>query len=107
MQSHSMGAAFNYLARDINLFARYGGRLTLREYQKAPAQAIIESVLRQDGKSLVVLFPRQSGKNEVQAQVECYLLCLLNQTPSRTGQNLAHLASAVVECHAPVGACAA
>jgi hypothetical protein len=28
----------------------------------------------------VVLFPRQSGKNELQAQIECYLLTLLQRT---------------------------
>ena len=41
--------------------------------------SILESVLNHLGLSFVVLFPRQSGKNELQAQLEVYLLLLFSQ----------------------------
>ncbi len=54
-------------------FARLSG-ITLRKYQRAVAEAIFTSVENRRGDSLVVLFPRQSGKNELQAQLEAYFL---------------------------------
>ena len=55
-------------------------KINLRPYQTAPALAIIDRVLNCRGYSFVVMFPRQSGKNELQAQIETYLLVLLSQT---------------------------
>ncbi len=46
----------------------------LRQYQLAPALAIIDSVLHGRGLEFAVMFPRQSGKNETQAHVEAYLM---------------------------------
>ena len=40
---------------------------SLRNYQLAPALAILKSVREKSGNTYVVIFPRQSGKNEVQA----------------------------------------
>ena len=54
-------------------FARLSG-IKLRKYQRAVAEAVFRSVENQRGDSLVVLFPRQSGKNELQAQLEAYFL---------------------------------
>ncbi len=54
-------------------FAALGG-LTLRAYQRDVAYAISASVLNASGHSFVVMFPRQSGKNELQAQLEAYFL---------------------------------
>ena len=54
--------------------------IELREYQREVVRAIVESVVRGQGRSIVVMFPRQSGKNEVQAQIEAYLLTLLSLT---------------------------
>ena len=62
-------------------FARLGG-LTLRAYQQTVAQAIVHNVLLQRGSSFAVMFPRQSGKNELQAQIEAYLLMLLRHQPA-------------------------
>jgi hypothetical protein len=61
---------------DPCLFAALGG-LRLRNYQRNVAYAITKSVLSARGNSFVVMFPRQSGKNELQAQVEAYLLLRL------------------------------
>ena len=64
------------LTHDLNDFIGAAGRLTLRGYQKQVAEAIIDSVLNHRGHTIVVQFPRQSGKNELQAQVEAYLLTM-------------------------------
>ena len=61
---------------DITLFSRSAGGLVLRRYQEGVAAAILESVIRQRGFSFAVMFPRQSGKNELQAQIEAYLMVL-------------------------------
>ena len=60
-------------------FCRFAGGIRLRSYQQAPAEAILRSIRGRLGHTIVVLFPRQSGKNELQAQIECYLLLMLSQ----------------------------
>lgn len=54
--------------------------LKLRSYQREVCAAVADSVLAGRGLSLVVMFPRQSGKNELQAQLEAYLLTLFSRT---------------------------
>jgi len=66
------------LLRDVALFIRYASGLKLRRYQESVARAIVHSVLHHQGLSFVVIFPRQSGKNELQAQIQAYLLTLLS-----------------------------
>ena len=66
------------ITADICAFSARTSRISLRSYQQAVARAVVESVLREEGRSFVVMFPRQSGKNELQAQIECYLLLLLS-----------------------------
>ena len=56
--------------------------LTLRSYQVPVARAVVDSVLHARGLSFVVIFPRQSGKNELQAQLETYLLARLAGYPA-------------------------
>ncbi len=70
------------ILKDVCLFSRYGSSLKLRSYQVQPARAIVESVLKRQGRTFVVMFPRQSGKNELQAQIECYLLTILSGRPA-------------------------
>lgn len=67
------------LLRDVTLFTRYASGLKLRAYQEDVARAIVDSVVQRKGHSIVVVFPRQSGKNELQAQIETYLLTLFSQ----------------------------
>ncbi len=57
-------------------FADTTSAIKLRQYQIAPAEAIALSVRDKIGLSFVIMFPRQSGKNELQAQLETYLLTL-------------------------------
>ncbi len=65
--------------KDMGLFVEHASGLRLREYQVGVAVAVVDSVIYQRGISFVVMFPRQSGKNELQAQIETYLLTLLSQ----------------------------
>ena len=55
---------------DICVFCECAGGLRLRQYQQAVARAVLEAVFNERGLSFVVMFPRQSGKNELQAQLE-------------------------------------
>ncbi len=66
--------------RDPALFAEHAGGMRLRGYQQAASRAIVDSVVRREGRTFVVIFPRQSGKNELQAQLEAYLLLLCSTT---------------------------
>ncbi len=62
---------------DLLEFIRAGG-ITLRRYQEKVARAIVDAALNRRGLSFAVMFPRQSGKNEMQAQIEAYLLWALS-----------------------------
>lgn len=64
--------------KDPQVCAAVASGLELRSYQVGPARAIVRSVIEQRGDSIVVMFPRQSGKNELQAQIETFLLLLLS-----------------------------
>jgi hypothetical protein len=70
------------ILRSITLFSAHASGVTLRSYQEAAALAILDSVIHKRGLSFVVIFPRQSGKNELQAQIEAYLLTLYSLTPA-------------------------
>lgn len=69
-----------FLLEDPLRFAQAASGISLRAYQAEVVLAILNSVRRGLGLSFVVMFPRQSGKNELQAQLEAYLLLLLSQT---------------------------
>jgi len=69
------------LLREPLLFVSAASRIRLRTYQREVFEAVIDSVLQRKGLTFVVMFPRQSGKNELQAQIETYLLSLLSQLP--------------------------
>jgi hypothetical protein len=71
--------AIKWLLGDICLFSQGASDIRLRSYQREAARAIVRSVILGQGLSLVILFPRQSGKNELQAQIETYLLTLYSQ----------------------------
>lgn len=60
-------------------FARLNAGITLRSYQQEVAEAVFDSVVHRRGLGIVVMFPRQSGKNELQAHLEAYLLTLFSR----------------------------
>lgn len=68
---------FREIISDILNFCEVGSGLKLRWYQEGIPRAIIESVWEKAGRTFVVMLPRQSGKNELQAQIEAYLLLSL------------------------------
>lgn len=61
-------------ARTLASFARHVLRITLRPYQLQAAQAVIDSIRQGAGRSIVILFSRQSGKDELSANLKAYLL---------------------------------
>ena len=67
------------LLRSIDAFSQHASGVTLRAYQAPIAHAIIDSIVHRRGLSFVVMLPRQSGKNELQAQLQTYLLTLYSQ----------------------------
>ena len=69
---------YKKLLHDPVTFARCASGLALRKYQRGVVEAIFDSVIHQRGMEFVVMFPRQSGKNELQAQLEVYLLTLFS-----------------------------
>jgi hypothetical protein len=77
MDGQSSGDALHFIG--IFAFSARGG-ITLRNYQREVAHAVVDSVLQRKGLSFVVVFPRQSGKNTLQAQIEAYLLLMLSYT---------------------------
>ena len=64
----------------IDSFIRNFGNIRLRRYQQGPVGAILDSIFNERGFSFVVMFPRQSGKNELQAQLETYLLAFFSKS---------------------------
>jgi hypothetical protein len=59
-------------------FCEQASGLKLRGYQEQVALSIVDSIKNGRGLSFVVEFPRQSGKNELQAQIEAYILLMLS-----------------------------
>jgi Terminase RNaseH-like domain len=76
----SQTEAIKCLLRDPVTFARHASGLKLRGYQQEAAKAIVDSVVHRRGLTFVVIMSRQAGKNELQAQLECYLMTRLMQT---------------------------
>lgn len=60
--------------RTFQRFTRDGTGITLRPYQVEPAKAILKSIREQQGLSFVVIISRQSGKDELVANLKAYLL---------------------------------
>ncbi len=78
-----MGAlvdTLKHVLRSPDVFIKDCSKLGLRDYQRGVCEAIHQSVCAHAGRSIVVMFPRQSGKNELQAQMEAYLLALMAET---------------------------
>ncbi|MBI4317391.1 MAG: hypothetical protein HY675_02785 [Chloroflexi bacterium] len=59
---------------DMATFSRKIIGRPLRPYQLSPARAIFDSIRHRNGLSISIMMARQAGKNELSAQLECYLL---------------------------------
>ena len=77
-----MERAIKALFTDIELFSRKIIRRPLRPYQLEPARSIVNSILNRQGLSITVMMARQAGKNELSAQLECFLLNLFQRIPA-------------------------
>jgi len=62
---------------DPEIFAAAFSGRHLRSYQRQVLGALVGSIRARAGRSFVVIFARQSGKNELQAQLFAYLLAVL------------------------------
>jgi len=74
-----IGRAARLLLSDISLFSKMVIRTPLYEYQLKPVQSVLDSVLQKKGMEFLLVFPRQSGKNEAAAQLQVYLLNLFQR----------------------------
>jgi len=77
------GATPAALLADLAPFSRHVIGLPLYGYQLAPLRAVLDSALRRRGREYLLVFPRQSGKNEAVAQLLVYLLVLLQRRGGR------------------------
>ena len=59
---------------DVEAFGSVVLGMPLRPYQAEVARAVLASIAEGRGDSLTVLMPRQSGKNQLSAHLEAYLL---------------------------------
>ena len=64
-------------ASPIRHFARWFIGITLRPYQLEAAEAIVDSVLHRKGLTFIIIFSRQSGKDEMLAVLFLYLMLRL------------------------------
>lgn len=68
-----------FILRSIERFSAGVVGVELRQYQAEPLEAIIESIKEQAGLEFLLIFPRQSGKNEAAAILIVYLLNLFQR----------------------------
>ncbi|NIV33211.1 MAG: hypothetical protein GWN58_28325, partial [Anaerolineae bacterium] len=76
---------------DISRFSRLVLRAPLRGYQVTPLRAILTSIFGRQGLEFLLIFPRQSGKNEAVAQLLVYLLNIYQ----RIGGNIIYGAQSI------------
>ncbi len=65
----------------IEIYSELLLRRPLYRYQLKVAHAIVRSVLFKRGYEFAIMFPRQSGKNEVQSHLQAYLLSVYFRKP--------------------------
>lgn len=62
--------------KTFDRFTERGGGMKMRPYQLEPAKAIIDSVIGKQGLTFVIIISRQAGKDELLANLLCYLMNL-------------------------------
>jgi CRISPR/Cas system-associated endonuclease/helicase Cas3 len=62
----------------LRSYARRGSAIDLYPYQVEAGDAILRSIRERLGLTFVLMFPRQSGKDELLAQLTSYLMRLLS-----------------------------
>ena len=94
-------------ARSLAVFARGLQDIKLRPYQLEAAQAVIDSIRERAGRSIVVMFSRQSGKDELSANLKAYLLTRQAQAGGRHRRGQPDLQAADHQRHPAAGGTAA
>jgi hypothetical protein len=61
------------IAKKFENFTSQGGGVDIRKYQLAAANAIIDSITKRKGLTFVIIFPRQSGKDELISNLLAFL----------------------------------
>ncbi len=74
-----MVRANRHILSDISVFSRLILNKPLYEYQLQPVRQVIDSVIKGRGLEFLLVFPRQSGKNEAVAQLTVYLMNLFQR----------------------------
>lgn len=74
MRAHRSSLPIQQHSRSLASFVHRFMGLELRPYQLEAAQAVIDSIRQNAGRSIVVMFSRQSGKDELCANLKTYLL---------------------------------
>ena len=69
--------------RSFSEFVSEGCGIQLYDYQLQPAAAILDSIRFKQGLTIVLVFPGMSGKDELLAQLEAYLMRMLNDLKMR------------------------
>ncbi len=67
-------------SRRLHRFALQCGGIDLRPYQLEAAKAVLDSIKAGAGRSIVIIFARQSGKDELSANLKTYLLSRFHAT---------------------------
>ena len=62
-----------HIAKTFKDFTLRGGGIAMRSYQLEPAKAIIDSILKMQGHTIVVVMSRQSGKDELISNLLAFL----------------------------------
>ncbi|MFC2028312.1 hypothetical protein ACFLTX_00100 [Chloroflexota bacterium] len=66
------------MIRSFKNFVSAGSGVDLFDYQLDPADSILNSIQQQLGLTIVIIFPRMSGKDELLAHLVSYLMRMLN-----------------------------
>jgi len=61
------------ITKKFENFTSNGGGIHMRKYQLNAANAIIDSIIKRKGLSFVIIFPRQSGKDELVSNLLAFL----------------------------------
>ena len=81
MTTENHRTALTNLSEIRDIFTLHASGRLLRSYQRQVLGAIVLSIRQKAGRSFVITFARQSGKNELQAQLFTYLLAALHRYP--------------------------
>jgi hypothetical protein len=86
MSPSKVTTAARLILHNPELFSKHVLTMDLYPYQLDPLKTIVASILARQGREFLLVFPRQSGKNEAVAHLLVYLMNLLQ----RTGGNIVY-----------------